>query len=200
LPDALALVTMAAEAAPDGCHASGKPVNAPALLLAGVQQVSGQVAQMRAAGTVRVNEIILQVLETLYRGLGFRFATVCLKDPKSGQYRSRLALGELQTERQAGFVFPLASDNTLFHLAMANNADLIIADAAAPTIRDLLPAWHRALLPDTRSLMVLPLVLQSAQIGFFYADRAVPAPEGVPPEEAALVRALKDQVLAALAA
>jgi hypothetical protein len=47
---------------------------------------------------------------------------------------------------------------------------------------------------------VLPLVVGKAQPGFFYADRAVTAPEGVAPDETAMIRALKRQVLAALAA
>jgi GAF domain-containing protein len=81
---------------------------------------------------------------------------------------------------------------------MENEADLMIADAAEPKIRDLLPAWHRALLPDTRSFIVLPLVVQKKQLGFFYADRSQPALEGVPPDEAALIKMLKGQVLMAL--
>ncbi|MDO8369995.1 MAG: histidine kinase, partial [Candidatus Nitrotoga sp.] len=63
---------------------------------------------------------------------------------------------------------------------------------------DLLPAWHRALLPDARSFIVLPLVVQKVQIGLFYADRVLPALEGLPPDETALIKALKSQILAAL--
>ena len=48
--------------------------------------------------------------------------------------------------------------------------------------------------------IVLPLVVGKARLGFFYADRTATAPEGVPPDETALIRALKRQVLAALAA
>eukprot|EP01034_Spumella_vulgaris_P026823 gene26823-33464_t len=74
----------------------------------------------------------------------------------------------------------------------------MIADAGAPKIRDLLPDWHRKLLPDARSFIVLPLVVQGVQLGLFYADRSEPAPEGVPPDETSLIRALKAQVLVAL--
>lgn len=195
LPSILQLATMDAGATQtDTRHASGKPVNARDLLLAGVQDAT----QMMASGRCKVNELILLVLEILYNSMGFRFATVCLKDPKTAKYRSRIAIGEDHAARQAEFVFPLASARDLFHLAMENNADLMIADAATPKIRELLPAWHRALLPDARSFIVLPLVLQKVQIGLFYADRAQTAPEGVPPDEAALIKALMGQVLAAL--
>ena len=196
LPDVLLLATMdAGEAASDSCHPSGKPHNARALLLAGVQDVT----QMRAGGATKRNDVILAVLETLYRAMGFRFATVCLKDTRSGQFRARVAFGADHRRRQDGFAFPVAPGRDLFHLAMENDADLMIADAASAKIRALLPAWHRALLPDARSFIVLPLVVGKVQLGLFYADRAEPAPEGVPPDETSLIKALKGQVLVALA-
>ncbi|MES2318536.1 MAG: HDOD domain-containing protein [Pseudomonadota bacterium] len=196
LPNVLLLATMGAEEpGMAGCHPSGKPLNARELLLAGVQDVT----HMRASGQSKVNELILAVLETLYRSMGFRFATVCLKDGRSGQYRARLAFGDEHASKQAGFVFPMASTRDLFHLAMENDADLMIADTTTPKIRDLLPAWHRKLLPDAKSFIVLPLVVGKVQLGLFYADRTTVAPEGVPADETSLIKALKGQVLAALA-
>ncbi len=197
LPNVLLLATMGGSEEPGlaGFHPSGKPRNARELLLAGVQDVT----QMRASGNSKVNELILAVLETLYRSMGFRFATVCLKDGKAGVYRARLAFGEDHAKRQEGFAFPMASSRDLFHLAMENDADLMIADTSTPKIRDLLPAWHRQLLPDARSFIVLPLVVGKAQLGLFYADRKAVAPEGVPPDETSLIKALKSQILVALA-
>nr|WP_307731827.1 HDOD domain-containing protein [Massilia antarctica] len=196
LPNVLLLATMdAGGGAAGGAYPSGKPHNARELLLAGVQDVT----QMRAAGDAKVNDVILAVLETLYKSMGFRFATVCLKDARSGQYRARLAFGEDHARRQAGFAFPMGAARDLFHLAMENDADLMIADATSPKIRDLVPLWHRALLPDAKSFIVLPLVVSKVQVGLFYADRAELAPEGVPPDETSLIKALKGQVLLALA-
>jgi hypothetical protein len=156
------------------------------------------VTQLRASGGGKVNEVVLAVLETLYGALGFRFATVCLKDAKSGQYRARVVLGDDSARLQPGFAFPIAPARDLFHLAMENDADLVIADAGSVKIRDLLPAWHRALLADARSFIVLPLVVGKVQLGLFYADRSLSAEEGVPPDETSLIKALKGQVLAAL--
>jgi HD-like signal output (HDOD) protein len=175
-------------------HPSGKPLNARDLLLAGVQDAT----QMMSSGRCKVNDLMLLVLETLYAGMGFRFATVCLKDVQKKQFRARVSIGEDNVARQAGFVFPEASMRDLFHLALENDADLLISDARSPKILDLLPAWHRMLLPDACSFVVLPLVVQKKQIGLFYADRAQEAPEGVPSDEAALIKTLKGQVLAAL--
>ncbi|WP_241687699.1 HDOD domain-containing protein [Janthinobacterium sp. 17J80-10] len=177
-----------------GRHASGKPLNARELLLAGVQDVT----EMMASGRCKANDLIMLVLETIYRGMGFRFATVCIKDIKSNQFRARISLGENNVARQAGFAFSATSSRDLFHLAMANEADLLISDATDAKIRDLIPAWHRALLPDARSFIVLPLVVQKKPLGLFYADRILPASEGVPPDETAMIKTLKGQVVAAL--
>jgi HD-like signal output (HDOD) protein len=196
LPSVLLLATMdSGDAAEETFHPSGKPHNAREMLLAGVQDVT----QMRAGGEAKLNDVIQAVLETLYRSMGFRFATVCLKDPRSGQFRARLAFGEDHQRRQGGFAFPMTPSRDLFHLAMENDADLMIADANSAKIRALLPAWHRELLPDARSFIVLPLVVGKVQLGLFYADRVHPAPEGVPPDETSLIKALKGQVLVALA-
>ncbi len=196
LPNVLLLATMdAGEEDSGGVHPSGKPLNARELLLNGVQDVT----QMRASGQGKVNEVILAVLETLYLSMGFRFATVCLKDARSGQFRARLAFGEDHARRQAGFTFPVGASRDIFHLAMENDADLMIADASSAKIRDLLPSWHRVLLPDAKSFIILPLVVGKVQLGLFYADRIHTAPEGVPPDETSLIKALKGQVLVALA-
>jgi hypothetical protein len=195
LPNVLLLATLGSEEEEQGNYPSGKPRNARALLLAGVQDVT----QMRASGQGKVNDVVRAVLETLYTAMGFRFATVVLKDPKAGQYRARVSFGAAQARWQAGFAFALESSRDIFHLAMENDADLMISDASSPKISDLLPAWHRELLPDAKSFIVLPLVLGKVQLGLFYADRLEPAPEGVPPDETSLIKALKGQVLAALA-
>ncbi|MEB0033075.1 HDOD domain-containing protein [Undibacterium sp. RTI2.1] len=175
-------------------YASGKPRNARDLLLAGVQDVT----QMLASDQIKLNDMILLVLETLYSSMGFRFATVCLRDPSSSSFMARVSVGELYAERQRGFVFPMKVEQDVFHLAMTNNADLMISDATAPKIQKLLPSWHRALLPDALSFIVLPLVIQKKALGFFYADRAIAAEEGVPPDETALIKTLKSQLLAAM--
>jgi HD-like signal output (HDOD) protein len=195
LPNVLLLATLDSGDTDSGaCYPSGKPYNARDQLLAGVQDVT----QMRAGGEAKLNDVILAVLETLYTSMGFRFATVCMKDARSGQFRARLAFGEDHQRIQAGFSFPAVGARDLFHLAMENDADLMIADASSIKIRDLLPIWHRNLLPDAKSFIVLPLVVNKVQLGLFYADRVHPAPEGVPPDETSLIKALKGQVLVAL--
>ncbi|MFZ6654403.1 HDOD domain-containing protein [Undibacterium sp. TJN19] len=195
LPDELLLKTYdAGEMQNNERYASGKPMHARDLLLAGVQDVT----QMLASESFRLNDLILLVLETLYSSMGFRFATVCLRDLQSARYVARLAIGENYSEIQKNFAFPGKPDQNLFHLAMTNNVDLMISDASVPKIQNLLPEWHKKLMPDARSFIILPLVIQKKALGLFYADRAVSAEEGVPPDETALIKTLKSQLLAAM--
>lgn len=175
-------------------YPSGKPIHARDLLLQGVQQVM----QMTAAGEHKVNDIMLLVLETLFNSMGFRFATICVKDVKSNVYQARIALGHDLARYKAGFNFSINGKNDLFSLSMESNADLIISDTADVKIHELLPSWHRSLLPDARSFMILPIIINQKAFGCFYGDRVFPSPEGVPADEAALIKMLKSQILSTL--
>jgi len=109
-------------------HLSGKPFNAHKLLLAGVQDVT----QMLAAEEVRISDLTILILETLYTSMGFRFATICLRDLTTGDYLSRTSVGEDYLTLQRGFHFAGKYEADLFHLAMNNNVDVMISDAMAP--------------------------------------------------------------------
>ena len=175
-------------------YPSGKPYHAHDLLLAGIQDVT----QMLASANFQINALILQVLETLYSSMGFRFATICLRDQARGCYVSKFSVGEHYVERQKGFTFSMKQEADLFHLAMTNNVDVMIADTSAPKIRSLLPFWYQELLPDARSFIILPLVVQKKSLGLIYADRIVTAEEGVPNDETSLIKTLKSQLVAAM--
>jgi len=190
----LLLANIPGDIQPDARHPDGKPVNARERLLVGIQDVT----QMIASGRCKVNELMLLVLETLYNSMGFRFAALCLKDRKTNHYIARVTLGEKQAERQTGFTFPASSGNDLFQMAMQNDVDLMISDSTAPNISGLIPSWHRKLFPDARSFIVLSLVVDKIHVGFYYADRTQPTPDGVPPEEISLIKILKSQVMSML--
>jgi len=175
-------------------YPSGKPYSAASILLAGVQDLT----EITASGKYKLSDLITLSLETFYNSLGFRFITLCLRDQERGQYRARSSFGSDYQTYQKGFVFPLAASNDLFHLAMKNNVDLVISDATVAKVRSLLPEWHTKLLPNARSFIVLPLVVNEKRVGLFYADRQYEAPEGISSEEMRLIKTLKAQVVTAL--
>jgi HD-like signal output (HDOD) protein len=177
----------------ESCSNNRKPVNAAEMLLAGVQEVR----KLLTSKQYTVNTLLMLVLEIYYRSLGFQFVTVCVKDVRTNQFRARNSVGFNHQDIQKNFVFLDSAASDLFSITMQRNVDLEISDATEPKIRNALPIWHRRLLPDTKSFMILPLVLQNKPIGLIYADRPVIAQENITVEEMKLIKALKANVLVA---
>jgi len=100
----------------------------------------------------------------------------------------------------AEFQFPCTRGVDLFRVALAKNVDVQILNAKEPGIWSRLPSWHRALLPNTRSFILLPLVLSGKTLGFFYGDRDTVDEHNITRDELGLVKALKNQVLLAVKA
>jgi HD-like signal output (HDOD) protein len=175
------------------CHPSGKPYNALDQLLSGMLEVT----TLTATSGYKINELVLLVLEILYKSLGFSSAAICLKDIKTNQYRARHFFGENNVEIQRGFIFSdTASD--LFSLSIKKNTDLSISDTRDTKIQSMLPDWYLRLLPNARSFVILPLVINDKPIGIYYFERQHAAPEGISLDEMKVIKSLKKQVLAAL--
>ncbi len=180
---------------PAECHLSGKPLNAVDQLLTGLQDVS----EMLVSNQKNTHSVLMLVLETYYCGLGFEFVTACLRDVRTNQFRAKHSFGLNHDGVQESFVFADTDSSDLFSIALKRNADLSILDATNPKIHSALPSWHRQLLPDTKSFMVLPLVVQENNpVGLIYADRSEIAQEGITTQEMKLIKALKSLFLMAL--
>ena len=153
---------------------------------------------MTASKDCQFHKLMLQVLETLYSSLGFNFATVCLKDIKKNQYQARNSLGKNKSTIQKNFIFSDNRSDDLFSLSIQKNIDLSISDSTDPKMSSRLPRWHKELMPDTKSFIILPLVINGKSIGLFYADRQYKAPEGISPDEMKLIKTLKELILTSL--
>ena len=62
----------------------------------------------------------------------------------------------------------------------------------------MLPAWHLELFSNTRSFMILPLIVESKPIGLYYFDRQYAALEGITNDEMRVIKEIKREVLTAL--
>lgn len=179
----------------DDCHRSGKPLNSEDRLLSGVLEV----AEILASRRFNIDSLMMLVLEKYYHSLGFKFITICLKDCNTNLYRARYSLGFNHENIRDNFMFTDSKGGDLFSMALKRNVDLSITDATEPKIRSALPDWHTKFLPDTRSFILLPLVVQQDKpAGLIYGDRSVITHEGITTNEMRLIKSLKAQVLVGL--
>jgi hypothetical protein len=167
-----------------------------AILLAGIQEATRTLVSESAS----LRDVVTLVLEALYRGLGYSRVLVCLKNAGKDIYETRAALGENQARLMADFRLPCTGETDLFHVALAKNVDVQILNIKEPGIWSRLPGWHHDLLPNTRSFILLPLVLNGKILGFFYGDRDTVDEHTITKDELDLVKALKNQVLLAVKA
>jgi hypothetical protein len=164
------------------------------ILLNYVREIVGTMAN----GNIQTQEVLALVLEALFRGMRFKRVLACLRDPVRSLYRCRAALGTDRGEMLANFQFPLHYSPDLFHAALAHGSDVHISNAAEEKIAVKLPGWHRRLLPNTRSFLLLPLVLNKQAVGFIYADSDECDTGVYAKQEIDLARTLRSQVLLAL--
>ncbi len=149
-----------------------------------------------AGKTMRLNEVLNLVLETVQQALDLRCVVFCLREPRSGHLVGRVALGVGSSDISAAFrVAPESAAGTdLFSAVCAKGADLLIADAK--TVATRLPAWYRQRV-NAPTFLLLPLQIKGSPIGLIYADKAVAGSIVLGDGELTLLRGLRDQAVAA---
>jgi HD-like signal output (HDOD) protein len=194
LPRDSQLAPVVVEAAAER-DAVGRPHNARDILLAGLADATDALARATEPGQgPSLNDIVRIVLEAMYCGLGYARTALVLRDPAAGVYRTRAAFGT--PKLQLGFA--LQGPPHLFAAALAQATDLHIADVTSEKVQASLPDWFRRDCPQTKSFLLMPLVVAGKPVGFFYADRMLTDPRGLAPEELNLLRTLRNQVVLAM--
>jgi hypothetical protein len=142
-------------------------------------------------GSLRLNELLNLVLETMHRALELRVTAFCLRDTRGGQLLGRFALGEVAP---SAFRITPEPGGDLFAALLAKGADTLIADAR--TVAHRLPAWYRSSVAGG-TFLLLPLMVRGAPLGLIYADKAAADTLRPSERELALLRALRDQLIVA---
>ena len=151
-----------------------------------------------AAKTLRVNDLLQLVLDTMHKAVGFRCVVLCLRDPASGILLGRVGLGPEASEMSTLFrIKPdLGAMGDLFAWLCAKGADLLVSDSK--TVIGRMPTWYRENI-NAPTFLLLPLMVKGKPIGLIYADKNKAGEIVLGEGELALLRALRDQAAAAFA-
>ena len=162
------------------------------ILSAGVQDI----VNAMAGGTVRIDDVLRMVLETMYRALGFRQVLFCLRDARSDEMRGRIGIGEGHEAAVKAMRVPLGAQGDLFAALCRKGSDLLFADTTEPKAAQRLPAWYRQGF-DAGAFVLLPMMHKDKPLGMIYADSA--RPNGIVLDEKgfALLRTLRNQAVMA---
>ena len=163
-----------------------------ALMGAGIQDVTNSLVE-----DFKLNDVLLMVLETIYRGLGFKRAIICIRDNKHNAMEARMGLGEGVDEVIPNFRFNLTFESDVFHLAIEKGVDIVIEDLRAESIASKIPVWYRKLV-DAQSFILLPVVVNKKTIGLFYADMQQANSLKLSERQLSLLRTLRNQAVLAI--
>jgi len=164
------------------------------LLGAGIQDI----ADTLAGDTVKLNDVLRMVLETIYRALDCERVVFCLREANGQRLVGRFGLGVQAPTLAPLFQIalkPLAGEPpSLFTAVCLKGEDSLVPDVRHAAIAKLVPAWHQRHVP-AHTLLLLPLVLRNAPLALIYADRLQPF--ALAERERALLRTLRNQAVMA---
>ena len=138
------------------------PSGTEAIVLNGMQDIT-----QALLGSYALNDILVMVLETLYRGLGFDRVLLCIRDIKRGKMAARFGLGKDLDTLVKRFHFSLSPGDDLFSRAIHEHEDLVCNN---PGTSDAVPDWYRTLVTPG-AFVLCPIVVNGVALGLIYADR-----------------------------
>jgi HD-like signal output (HDOD) protein len=166
----------------------GKPANAKARLAAGVQETARALAEGMSFGSA-----LNLVLETIYAGMGFNRVAAFLRDGDS--FRGKVGFGAAMPEALERMTFPETYAPDVFHVSLANKADVFIENSASKAAESSIPAWFAEALPDASAFVLLPMTFNGRAVGLLYGDWRQGTTDRVEKNELLLMRSLRDQLM-----
>lgn len=163
-----------------------------AILSNGIQDVTNTLV-----GEYKLNDILLMVLETIYRGLGFKHVIIFSRDMKQNKMVARFGFGDGVTDLLPLFHFPLAFDSDVFHLALQKGLDIVIEDVGAANIANKIPLWYTEAI-DARYFLLLPVVVNKVAVGLIYADMMDARKFQITAKQLSMLRTLRNQAVLAI--
>ncbi|MFO7552124.1 MAG: HDOD domain-containing protein [Haliea sp.] len=169
-----------------------EPVDAEAMLTAGIQEVTNALV-----GDCQLNEILQMVLETMYRAMKFNRIAIFVHDARTGQMHARHGFGQGIDALLPEMQFSLKPSADVFHVALEKGVDVVIADAMADNIASKIPAWHRSIL-GAHCFFLLPVMINQRALALVYADMQAANSLQISRRELSLMRTLRNQIVLAV--
>ena len=167
-------------------------IDPEAVLSNGIQDVTNTLV-----GEYKLNDVLQMVLETIYRGLGFRHVLIFSRDIKQGLMVARFGFGDGVSDIIPCFRFPLAFEADVFHLALQKGLDIVIEDVAAPNIASKIPSWFSKAV-NSGYFLLLPIVVNKIAVGMIYADMQEARKFKITPKQLSMLRTLRNQAVLAI--
>lgn len=170
----------------------GTPVDAQAVLTAGIQDISNTLVD-----GFKLNDILRIILETMYRAMGFKRVILCIKDARANAMQGRFGFGPDTQEVAKKFRFSLAVSPDVFFAVTSKGVDLMISDIDDPKIAPRIPDWYRKLVP-AKTFVLFPLTIKGNPVALIYADKDGAGEIVMPEKELSLLRTLRNQAVLAI--
>lgn len=163
-----------------------------AILTAGIQDISNTLVE-----DYKLNDILRMILETMYRGIGFKRVILAIKDARTGSIQGRFGLGPDAAEVAKLFHFKLDFSPDIFHAALTNGVDILITDTSDPKIAPRIPEWYKKIL-TSETFVLFPLAIKKNPVALIYADKDKAGDIVISEKELSLLRTLRNQALLAI--
>lgn len=162
------------------------------VLSAGIQDVTNTLVE-----DFKLNDVLLMVLETIYRSMGFKHTLIFIRDNKQNAMLARFGFGEQVDTILPNLKFSLTFVPDVFHLAVDKGLDIVIEDVRAGSISDKIPKWYSATM-DAQCFLLLPIMVNKKAVGLIYADMKEANALQVSERQLSLLRTLRNQAVLAI--
>lgn len=161
------------------------------MLSSGIQDVTSTLM-----GEYKLNDVLYMVLETVHRSLGFDRTLIFIRDAKKGRMVARFGLGNGADAIIPSCHFPLAFEPDVFHLALEQGKDILIADTQAGDVASKIPSWHRES-ANAHGFLVMPIIAKGQAFGLLYSDVIDERNMQITKQQLIMLRTLRNQLVLA---
>ncbi|MFA6015335.1 MAG: protein kinase [Gallionellaceae bacterium] len=163
-----------------------------AILSSGVQDVTNTLVE-----DFKLNDVLLMVLETIYRSLNFKHTLIFIRDNKQNAMQARFGFGDEVDALLPHLKFSLNFVPDVFHLAIDKGLDIVIENVKAGTIADKIPKWHSDVI-NAQCFLLLPIMVNKKAVGLIYADMQEANSLVLTDRQLSLLRTLRNQAVLAI--